>query len=132
MDATEQEALAAQFAVTAIGPYLAVDRERARGPLAAFAVQRVEPSALQSYWLSGSHALREIVPDPYLGWEMRDRFGQIPNDPPRDAPANFEQMRRAGIRRLPGRMQGKAEEGKSDNASQRRNRLRLRRHAPAE
>jgi len=93
MDATEQEALAAQFALTAIGPYLAVDREQARGPLAAFAVQRDEPAALQSYWLSGTHALREIVPDPYLGWEMRDRFGLTPNDPPSVPPANFEQMR---------------------------------------
>ncbi len=93
MDATEQEALAAQFALTAIGPYLAVDREQARGSLSAFAVQRDEPSALQSYWLSGTHAGREIVPDPYLSWEMRDRFGLAPNDPPSALPANFEQLR---------------------------------------
>lgn len=93
MDATEQEALAAQFSLTAIGPYLAVDREQALGPLSAFAVQRIEPSMLQSYWLSSTHALRKIVPDPYLGWEMRDRFGLTPNDPPRSPPANFEQMR---------------------------------------
>ncbi|HEX7451774.1 MAG TPA: glycosyltransferase family 39 protein, partial [Polyangiaceae bacterium] len=93
MDATEQEALAAQFALTAIGPYLAVDRGQARGSLSSFAVQRDEPSALQSYWLSGTHAGREIVPDPYLGWEMRDRFGLTPNDPPSAPPANFEQLR---------------------------------------
>jgi hypothetical protein len=93
MDATEQEALAAEFALTAIGPYLAVDREQARGTLAAFAVQRDEPTALQSYWVSSSHALREIVPDPYLGWEMRERFGLLPNEPPSVPPANFEQIR---------------------------------------
>jgi hypothetical protein len=93
MDATEQEALAAGFALTAIGPYLAVDRAQVRGTLSAFAVQRQEPSALQSYWVSSSHALREIVPDPYLGWEVRDRFGLTPNDPPSAPPANFEQVR---------------------------------------
>ncbi|HEX3851334.1 MAG TPA: glycosyltransferase family 39 protein [Polyangiaceae bacterium] len=93
MDATEQEALASQFALTAIGPYVVVDRERARGTLAAFAVQRDQPSALQSYWVSSSHALREIVPDPYLGWEMRDRFGLVPNEPPQAPPTNFEQVR---------------------------------------
>jgi hypothetical protein len=93
MDASEQEALAAQFALTVVGPYLAVDREQTRGPLRAFAVQRNEPSALQSYWLSSTHALREIVPDPYLGWEMRDRFGLTPNDSPSGPPANFEQVR---------------------------------------
>ncbi|HEY1537567.1 MAG TPA: glycosyltransferase family 39 protein, partial [Polyangiaceae bacterium] len=93
MDASEQEALVAEFAVTAVGPYLTIDREQARGPLLAFAVQRDEPSVLQSYWLSSTHSLREIVPDPYLGWEMRDRFGQAPNDPPSSPPASFEQMR---------------------------------------
>jgi Dolichyl-phosphate-mannose-protein mannosyltransferase len=93
MDATEQEALAAQFAVTAVGPYLAIDREQTRGSLLAFVVQRDQPSPLQSYFLSGTHALREIVPDPYLAWEMRDRFGQTPNDPPSSPPTSFEQMR---------------------------------------
>lgn len=93
MTASEQELLAATFPLTVVGPYLAVDRAAARGGFEAFAVQRVEPSLLQAYWVSGSHALREVVPDPYLAWEMRDRFGMTPNPPPSVAPANFEQMR---------------------------------------
>ncbi|HEY3665437.1 MAG TPA: glycosyltransferase family 39 protein, partial [Polyangiaceae bacterium] len=58
MDASEQEALAEHFALTAVGPYLAVDRAQERAPLSAFAVQRKEPSWLESYFRSSTHALR--------------------------------------------------------------------------
>jgi hypothetical protein len=93
MDASEQEALAEHFALTAVGPYLIVDRAQERAPLSAFAVQRKEPSWLDSYLRSGTHALREIVPDPYLAWELRDRFGLTPNDAPSASPDTFEQIR---------------------------------------
>ena len=45
---------------------------------------------------------------------------------------DVEQMHRAFIRRTLGRMQGKAEEGQTPDAGQRRSRLRLRGHAAAE
>ncbi len=93
MAASEQEQLAAAFSLTVVGPYLAVDRAVARGGFEAFSVRRIEPSFLQAYWVSSSHALREVEPDGYLGWEMRDRFGLTPNAPPSAPPANFEQMR---------------------------------------
>ena len=93
MGASEQEALATSFSLTALGPYLAVDRAAARAGFEAFAVQRATPSWWQSYWVSSSHASREIVPDAYLAWEMRDRFGFRPNPAPSAEPANFEQVR---------------------------------------
>jgi hypothetical protein len=93
MAASEQEALVANFSITVLGPYLAVDRSAARGGFEAFAVQRSEPSWWQAYWVSSSHALRRVVPDPYLGWEMRDRFGLGPNPAPSVAPVGFEQLR---------------------------------------
>ncbi|MEP7052175.1 MAG: glycosyltransferase family 39 protein [Pseudomonadota bacterium] len=93
MTASEQDALASNFSVTVLGPYLALDRAAARGGFEAFAVRREEPSWWQAYWVSSSHALRRIVPDPYLGWEMRDRFGLSPNPAPSVPPAGFEQLR---------------------------------------
>ncbi len=93
MGASEQEALAASFSLTAVGPYLAVDRAAARGGFEAFAIARSEPSWWQAYWVSSSHAQRDIVPDAYLGWEMRDRFGLSPNPAPSAPPAGFEQLR---------------------------------------
>ena len=93
MAASEQEALAASFSLTAIGPYLAVDRAAARGSFQAFSVRRIQPSWWQAYWLSSSHAQREIVADPYLAWEVRDRFGLSPNPAPSAPAASFEQFR---------------------------------------
>ena len=93
MDATEQEALAQRFSLTAVGPFLAVDVQRASADASAFAIQRVEPSGLESYWISSSHALRRVVPDAYSSWELRDRFGLTPNPPPAGLPANLEQIR---------------------------------------
>jgi Dolichyl-phosphate-mannose-protein mannosyltransferase len=93
MDATEQEALAQRFSLTALGPLLAVDRDAPGGSLAAFVVQRHAPSALESYWSSATHDSLQIVPDPYLAWELRDRFALTPNEPPSVAPVDFEQLR---------------------------------------
>ena len=93
MNPEEQEALAERYALTVIGPYLSVDRAAPTTGLTAFTVQRVAPSFLQSYWVSSSHALRRIVPDPFATWEWRDRFGLSPNDPPSARPETFEQLR---------------------------------------
>ncbi len=56
-------------------------------------MQRVEPSLLAAYWVSSSHALRRVVADPYLTWEMRDRFDLNPNEPPSAKPQGFEALR---------------------------------------
>jgi len=93
MSATEQDALLASYSATAIGSFLALDRSQAPGELSAFTVQRVEPTALEAYWLSSSHALRQVLPDPFLTWELRDRFNLSPNPPPTSAPQGFEQLR---------------------------------------
>jgi Dolichyl-phosphate-mannose-protein mannosyltransferase len=93
MSAGEQESLAQNFSITALGTFLTVDRAAAKGDFRAFEVQRYEPSLLQSYWVSSTHALRRIAPNPYLGWELRDRFGVSPNEPPTTAPVTFEDLR---------------------------------------
>lgn len=93
MSAPEQEQLARSHALTVVGPYLAVDRASGPGPLSAFAIERVEPTVLQAYFVSSSHAQRTVSADPYLTWEMRDRFELSPNPPPGEPPRTFEQMR---------------------------------------
>jgi len=93
MSGAEQDTLAANFSSTALGPFLAIDRAAPAGQLHAFAIQRVEPSVLEAYWVSGSHALREISPDPFLTWELRDRFGLSPNPTPTTLPKSFEELR---------------------------------------
>jgi 4-amino-4-deoxy-L-arabinose transferase-like glycosyltransferase len=93
MSNAEQERLAERFALTVVGPYLALDRAEAQRPLNAFSVQRVEPSLLESYWVSSSHALRDVLADPFATWEWRDRFGISPNEPPSAEPRTFEAVR---------------------------------------
>ena len=93
LSGAEQDTLAANFALTALGPFLAVDRSAPAGELRAFTVERREPSALEAYWVSSSHALRTVRPDPFLTWELRDRFELSPNPPPRAPPQTFEELR---------------------------------------
>jgi len=93
MSATEQEALVASFSITALGTFLTVDRAEPRGAFRAFDIARREPSFLEEYWVSSSHALRRVAPNPYLSWELRDRFELSPNEPPTAAPVTFEDLR---------------------------------------
>jgi hypothetical protein len=93
MSSAEQETLAQSFAMLALGPFVAVDRAAPKGPLHAFAILGREPNLVESYFVSGSHALESIVADPFLTWELRDRFGETPNDPPPAAPQGLEQLR---------------------------------------
>ncbi|HET7541052.1 MAG TPA: glycosyltransferase family 39 protein, partial [Polyangiaceae bacterium] len=74
MSGAEQDRLAASFSPTVLGPFLAIDRSARAGELRAFDVARVEPSAGEAFWISSSHAQREITPDPFLTWELKDRF----------------------------------------------------------
>ncbi|MEI9952364.1 MAG: glycosyltransferase family 39 protein [Pseudomonadota bacterium] len=93
MSGAEQDTLAANFALTALGPFLAIDRAAPAAELRAFNIERVEPSALEAYWVSSSHALRRVSPDPFLTWELRDRFDLTPNPAPSAQPRTFEQLR---------------------------------------
>lgn len=93
MSAGEQDTLASNFSSSVLGPFLAVDRAAPAGDLRAFSVARVAPSFVESYWVSNSHALRNVVTDPYLTWEFKDRFDLTPNPAPSEAPKTFEQLR---------------------------------------
>jgi hypothetical protein len=93
MGASEQDTLVANFSTTVLGPFLAVDRTVPAGELRAFDIQRVAPSALESYWVSSSHALRTIEADQFLTWELKDRFELTPNPAPNGPPKTFEQVR---------------------------------------
>jgi len=93
MRAAEQDTLAENFSLAAVGPFLAIDRTAPAGELRAFDIERSEPSALEAYWVSSSHAQRNVRPDPFLTWELKDRFGLTPNPPPSATPRTFEQLR---------------------------------------
>ena len=51
-----------------------------------------EPSRWEWYFLSGTEPHREVVPDPYLTWELRTHFGQ-PAEIPAQPPATLDQRR---------------------------------------
>jgi len=93
MSGAEQDTLASNFSSTVLGPFLAIDRAAPGGELRAFEVERIQPSALESYFVSSSHALRRIVPDPFSTWEFKDRFDLTPNPVPAAPPKTFEQRR---------------------------------------
>jgi len=93
MSGAEQDTLAANFALTALGPFLAIDRAAPTAELQAFELERVEPSVLESYWVSSTHALRKPSPSPFWTWELRDRFELSPNPAPAAPPKTFEERR---------------------------------------
>ena len=93
LSGAEQDTLATNFSLTALGPFLAIDRAAPAGELHAFEIERDEPSAFEAYWVSSSHALRTIRPDPFLTWELKDHFGLRPNPAPSAPPKAFEELR---------------------------------------
>jgi hypothetical protein len=95
-----QADLARRFHITAVGPFWALGPASA-GPAAAEAMgagieassaREREPGPLSWYFISGTEPEREIVPDPFLTWELRTHFGQRA-DPPAAAPETLEQKR---------------------------------------
>ncbi|WP_433928838.1 ArnT family glycosyltransferase [Sorangium cellulosum] len=94
----DQAILARRFDITAVGPFWALgaavgaEAPRARGGIEAFSFREREPGLLAWYLVSGTEPEREIVPDPFLTWELRAHFGQ-PADPPAAAPETLEQKR---------------------------------------
>ncbi|AUX35950.1 MULTISPECIES: glycosyltransferase family 39 protein [Sorangium] len=95
----DQASLAQRFDITAVGPFWALGAgvgaeapaQGARG-IEAFSFREREPGLLAWYFVSGTEPEREIVPDPFLTWELRAHFGQ-PAEPPAGPPETLEQKR---------------------------------------
>jgi 4-amino-4-deoxy-L-arabinose transferase-like glycosyltransferase len=88
----QQGALARDFHVTAVGPFWKALENEPAAPIDAFAIVDREPSWWEWYFISGTEPHREIVPDPWLTWEMRTHFGQ-PAEIPSGPPTTLEQRR---------------------------------------
>ncbi|AUX46341.1 glycosyltransferase [Sorangium cellulosum] len=95
----EQASLARRFDVTAVGPFWAIGAGLGAKPAAtpergieAFSFREREPGPFAWYFISGTEPEREIVPDPFLTWELRTHFGQ-PAEPPGAAPETLNQKR---------------------------------------
>lgn len=89
---TSQGDLARDYHVTAVGPFWRISPGELPAPLEAFSFIEREPSWWEWYFVSGTEPHRDIVPDPYLTWELRTHFGQ-PAEPPTAAPVTLEQKR---------------------------------------
>jgi 4-amino-4-deoxy-L-arabinose transferase-like glycosyltransferase len=88
----DQERLASEQHVRAVGPVWVVMRGERPAPIDAFAVVEREPSWLQWYFAYGTEPVRSLVPDPYATWELRTHFGQ-PAEAPGVPPSTLEQRR---------------------------------------
>lgn len=93
----DQASLAQRFDVTAVGPFWALGagdgaRTSSASGIEAFSFREREPGLLAWYLVSGTEPEREIVPDPFLTWELRTHFGQ-PAEPPAAPPETLEQKR---------------------------------------
>ncbi len=92
LGADVQGTVARDFHVTAVGPFWRVGEGEPAAPLDAYSFVESEPSWWEWYFLSGTEPHREVVPDPWLTWELRTHLGQ-PADPPAGAPVTLEQKR---------------------------------------
>ncbi len=89
----DQASLAQRFDVTAVGPFWALGAGDGRAPPRQAASRRSR-SASESRGPRlvprlGTEPEREIVPDPFLTWELRTHFGQ-PAEPPAAPPETLE------------------------------------------
>jgi hypothetical protein len=92
MPSDAQEKLTKEFAVTAVGPFWKIVENAPAAPIEAYSFVEREPSWWEWYFVSGTEPHREIAPDPYLTWELRDHFHQ-PAEPPKEPPKTLEQRR---------------------------------------
>jgi hypothetical protein len=93
MSAEDQQRLASEFHVVAVGPFLMVDRAAPRAPIEGYSFDEREPNLVEWYLLSGWDPIRTVRPDPWHTWELRDQFGQTPNDVPATPPTTPEELR---------------------------------------
>jgi 4-amino-4-deoxy-L-arabinose transferase-like glycosyltransferase len=87
-----QGQIAKDFAVTAVGPFWKVASDAPAAPIEAYSFREREPAWWEWYLVSGTEPHRDIVPDPFLTWELRTHFGQ-PAEVPTEAPVTFDQKR---------------------------------------
>ncbi len=87
------QSLARRYAVRAYGPIFVADLTTPRAPLLGYDVERVEPSALERYFLSASHALPRFRESAFVTWELREHLHQTPNPFPSGAPLSLEERR---------------------------------------
>jgi hypothetical protein len=92
-NADELRSLAKNYAIVAVGPFWFIDRARGHAPFEAYRIVRREPGALEAYFVQGSHALRDIEPDPWAAWELSEHFGEHQVEPPSTVPEDLEQLR---------------------------------------
>jgi 4-amino-4-deoxy-L-arabinose transferase-like glycosyltransferase len=88
----DQQRLASEHHVRAVGPVWIVTRGDPPGPLDAYSIVEREPRWLEGYLRFGTEPVRSIVPDPYATWELRTHFAQ-PAEPPRGEPTTLEERR---------------------------------------
>jgi len=85
--------LVEQFQTQAFGPYLVADLRAVTTPLEAHVLVPREPTLLERLFVSSSHASYNVVPDPFLTWELRHHFDRATATPPAVAPKGSEQLR---------------------------------------
>lgn len=78
MTGAELRDLASRYAVTAVGPFLRVDRAAPQAPFVALRYDEREPSLWQRYFVTGSDLVRTIgdAPDPLHTWEWQEHLGK--------------------------------------------------------
>jgi hypothetical protein len=80
-------------AVVAYGPYWVADTRRSVEPITSFAIVSREPTLLERLFVSSSHALHSIAPDPLGTWELREHFDVSPNEQPALDPKSPRELR---------------------------------------
>jgi hypothetical protein len=93
LSAEDQQRLASNFHVVAVGPFLMVDRAAPNAPIDGYSFSEREPNLLEWYLVSAWDPIRTVRPDPWRTWELRDQFGQTPNDVPATPPVTPEELR---------------------------------------
>jgi hypothetical protein len=90
----QMTAWAQNFAPEIAGPFWKIDRARPREPLNVYQYVEREPTLLESFFITGTDAVRSIGPiDPYGTWEWRRSLSITPNPPPSSAPSSFDELR---------------------------------------
>lgn len=93
LDEADQRRIADMFHAVILGPFVLVDRQAPRAPVDAFSFDEREPTLLEWYFSNPTEPIRTVRPDPWLTWEYREHYGQLPNPPPPDAPRTLEEIR---------------------------------------
>jgi 4-amino-4-deoxy-L-arabinose transferase-like glycosyltransferase len=92
LGAEAQAAIVKDAHVIAVGSFWEVVERDAPAPLDAFSFAEREPPWWEWYFVSGTEPHRDVVPDPWLTWELRTHFGQ-PATAPTEVPVTLEQKR---------------------------------------